>query len=230
VDAVVLLAAVLGLAVVVISFVPCRWGGARRSGELAARSALVGLAIATIVTGCGVRPSPITPTSAVPPTTQPPTMSAPSPSAASPTPVSLEMDATGLGPCTQPWYTSCNYGIRIEGPGGYDHRGNFAWDEGRPPDGQLEHGQAGPVASTGIWGDLPAALGPGVWTISFRLWYGSDAVSFAPVPGGTPRYAQEDPFTAACSTDVDTAGVASVNLHVAFQGPTCTVVTQIARP
>lgn len=27
-DAIVLLAAVLGLAVVVISFVPCRWGGA----------------------------------------------------------------------------------------------------------------------------------------------------------------------------------------------------------
>ncbi len=153
----------------------------------------------------------------------------PSPPVATPTPTPalFALDATGLGPCTEPWYMTCNYGIRVEGPGGYDHRGNFAWDEGRPSAGQLEHGPAGPVASTGISGDVPATLGPGVWTISFRLWYGSDAISFKPVPGGTPRYAEEDPFTAACSTHFDTAGVASVTLHVVFHGSDCTVATQI---
>ena len=138
------------------------------------------------------------------------------------------MDATGLGPCTVQWYMSCNYGIRVEGPDGYDHRGNFAWDQGQPPAGQLEHGPAGPVASTGIWGDVPATLGPGVWTISFRFWYGSDAIQLVPVPGGTPRYAEEDPFIAACSTHFDAAGLASVTMHVAFQGASCTVVSQVA--
>lgn len=144
-----------------------------------------------------------------------------------PTRATLTMDATGLGPCTVQWYMSCNYGIRVEGPGGYDHRGNFAWDEGPAVAGQ-EHGPNGPVGSTGIWGDVPATLGPGVWTISFRLWYGSDAIRYVEVPGGTPRYAEEDPFTAACSTIFDTAGVSSVALHVAFTGSACTVVTQIA--
>ena len=136
------------------------------------------------------------------------------------------MDATGLGPCKEPWYTTCNYGIRVEGPGGYDHRGNFTWDEGPRPG--LDHGLAGPVASTGIWGDVPATVGPGVWIISFRLWYGSDAIQLVPVPGGTPRYAEEDPFAAACSMHVDTSSVASVTLHVAFEGASCTVVTEPA--
>jgi len=198
----------------------------RVSGSAA--SALAALVIAIAVTACGARPAPVTPTIAVPARTPPSALVAPSPPVATPTTASLAMDATGLGPCTEPWYMTCNYGIRVEGPGGFDHRGNFAWDEGRPPAGQLEHGPAGPVASTGIWGDVPATLGPGAWTISFRLWYGSDAVSFKPVPGGTPRYAEEDPFTAACSTHFDTAEVASVTLHVAFQGPACTVATQIA--
>ena len=142
-----------------------------------------------------------------------------------PVPTTLAMDATGLGPCTQQWYTTCNYGIRVEGPGGYDHRGGFAWDEGRTG---IDHGPNGPVASTGVRGDVPPTLGPGVWTISFRLWYGSDAIQYAPVPGGTPRLTEEDPFTAACSTDVDTAVVASATLHVAFDGDACTVVTQSA--
>ncbi len=71
------------------------------------------------------------------------------------------MDATGLGPCTEQWYVSCNYGIRVEGPGGYDHRGNFGWDQGQPPFGQMGHGPNGPVASTGILGDVPLTLGPG---------------------------------------------------------------------
>jgi len=148
----------------------------RVSGSAA--SALAALVIAIAVTACGARPAPVTPTIAVPARTPPSALVAPSPPVATPTTASLAMDATGLGPCTEPWYMTCNYGIRVEGPGGFDHRGNFAWDEGRPPAGQLEHGPAGPVASTGIWGDVPATLGPGAWTISFRLWYGSDAVSF----------------------------------------------------
>lgn len=190
-----------------------------RPGFLAGRcvaSGFAALIIAIVVTGCGATPPTVRPTIATP------TGIAPQTSA------SLALDATGLGPCAQPWYTTCNYGIRVEGPGGYDHRGNFAWDEGRPPAGQLEHGPAGPVASTGVFGDVPAMLGPGVWTISFRLWNGSDAIRLEPVPGGTPRYAEEDPFTAACSTRFDTAGVAGLTLHVAFQGGACTVETQIA--
>ena len=162
------------------------------------------------------------------PTPSGPLVAMPSP-IVTPASALLTMDATGLGPCRQQWYTTCNYGIRVEGPGGYDHRGNFAWDEGPPPSGQLEHGAAGPVASTGIYGDVPASLGPGAWTISFRLWYGSDAITYEPVPGGTPRYAEEDPFTAACSTPVDTASVASITLHVSFAGDTCTVTTQRIR-
>lgn len=136
----------------------------------------------------------------------------------------LALSATGLGPCTVQWYISCNYGIRVEGPGGYDHRGNFAWDEGRASAGRA-HGPNGPVASTGIWGDVPATLGPGEWTVSFRLWYGSDAIQLVPVPGGTPRYKEEDPFTPTCSTHLDTAGVPSVTLHAVFNGRTCTVET-----
>lgn len=140
----------------------------------------------------------------------------------------LTMDATGLGPCTVQWYKSCNYGIRVEGPGGYDHRGNFAWDPGPVEAGQELRVTNGPMASTGILGDVPPMLGPGVWTISFRLWYGSDAIQLVPVPGGTPRTREEDPFTAACSTTINTAGVSSVALHVAFKGRTCTVDAEIA--
>jgi hypothetical protein len=147
---------------------------------------------------------------------------------ATPATASLAMDAAGLGPCKQPWWTSCNYGIRVEGPGGYDHRGNFIWDQGRPPNGELAHGPNGDMPSTGVGGDVPATLGPGEWTISFRLWYGSDSIQYGePVPGGTPRYVEEDPFKAACSTLVDTSGVASITLHVAFDGSRCTVVTQL---
>jgi hypothetical protein len=121
---------------------------------------------------------------------------------------------------------SCNYGIRVEGPGGYDHRGNFAWDEGiGSPGPEPAHGPNGPVASTGFWGDVPATLGPGEWTLSFRLWYGSDAIQLVPVPGGTPRTREEDPFTPACSTDLDATGLTSVNLHVAFEGRSCRVET-----
>jgi hypothetical protein len=150
----------------------------------------------------------------------------PSPAVRStPTSTTLALFATGLGPCTEQWYVSCNYGIRVEGPGGYDHRGNFAWEQGEPPPGQIGHGPNGPVASTGVWGDVPSTLLPGDWTISFRLWYGSDAIQLVPVPGGTPRAVEEDPFTAACSTHLDTAGLASVTLHVAFQASTCTVET-----
>ena len=126
------------------------------------------------------------------------------------------------------WYISCNYGIRVEGPGGYDHRGNFAWDQGlASPGPEPAHGPNGPVASTGVWGDVPPTLSPGDWTISFRLWYGSDAIQLVPVPGGTPRAVEEDPFTAACSTNLDTAGLASVTLHVAFQATTCAVETLV---
>ena len=142
------------------------------------------------------------------------------------TSTTLALFATGLGPCTVQWYMSCNYGIRVEGPAGYDHRGNFAWDQGlASPGPEPAHGPNGPVASTGVWGDVPATLSTGDWTISFRLWYGSDAIQLVPVPGGTPRAGEEDPFRAACSTHLDTAGVASVTLHVAFQGDACTVET-----
>lgn len=138
----------------------------------------------------------------------------------------LALSATGLGPCAVQWYMSCNYGIRVEGPGGYDHRGNFAWDQGiASPGPEPAHGPNGPVTSTGIWGDVPATLAPGERTVSFRLWYGSDAIQLVPVPGGTPRTREEDPFTPACSATIDTTGVASAALHVAFQGRTCTVET-----
>lgn len=182
-----------------------------------AMAALAPFAIATLVMACGQRPVPSTVTPTATPTAAP---------TATPPPTTLAMDATGLGPCTLQWYFTCNYGIRVEGPGDYDHRGNFSWDEGPRPG--LDHGPNGPVASTGVYGDVPATLGPGQWTIGFRLWYGSDAIVFgSPVPGGTPRYAEEDPFTAACSTTVDTAVVASATLHVAFDGSTCTVERQI---
>ena len=142
----------------------------------------------------------------------------------------LTMDATGLGPCQVQWYVTCNYGIRVEGPAGEDHRGNFAWDEGHASPGpEPAHGPNGPVASTGLWGDVPTTLPAGAWTISFRLWYGSDAIQVVPVAGGTPRMREEDPFIAACSTRVDTAGVASVTLHVAFDVSACTVQTILDR-
>jgi hypothetical protein len=143
-----------------------------------------------------------------------------------PTPTILALSASGLGPCERQWYMSCNYGIRVEGPGGYDHRGNFAWDEGlASPGPEPAHGPNGPVASTGIRGDVPATLPAGTWTLSFRLWFGSDAIQLVAVPGGTPRAREEDPFTAACSTQVDTSGSASLTVKVAFQGSSCTVET-----
>ena len=135
----------------------------------------------------------------------------------------LELSATGLGPCLTQWYAPCNYGIRVEGPNGYDHRGNFAWDPGEPPPGSEMAGSNGPMASTGVLGDVPATLGPGEWTISFRRWYGSDAIQLVPVPGGTPRTREEDPFDAACSVQVDTSGLTSLTLEVAFNGSACTV-------
>ena len=135
----------------------------------------------------------------------------------------LELSATGLGPCLTQWYRPCNYGIRIEGPGGYDHRGNFAWDPGQPAPGSEMAGSNGPMSSMGVLGDVPASLGPGEWTISFRRWYGSDAIQLVPVPGGTPRTREEDPFDAACSVQVDSAGLASVTLRIAFNGPACTI-------
>jgi hypothetical protein len=147
-----------------------------------------------------------------------------------PAPAKLELTATGLGPCSEPWYISCNYGIRIEGPDGYDHRGNFAWDQGQPPPGrEPAHGPNGPVDSIGVWGDVPATLPAGEWTLSFRLWYGSDAIQLVPVPGGTPRTREEDPFVAACSTEIDTTTIAAVTLHVAFAGSACTVEIEAAR-
>ena len=147
----------------------------------------------------------------------------PSPSEIQP-PTALALSATGLGPCTRQWYVSCNYGIRIEGPDGYDRRGNFAWDQGVPSPGpEPAHGPNGTVASTGVWGDIPTTLLRGQWTISFRLWYGSDSIQLVPVPGGTPRMQEEDPFRAACSTQVDTVGLANVTLSVAFNGSACKI-------
>ena len=159
-----------------------------------------------------------------------PAATAPSPPVIQPPVVAstkLVLDATGLGSCRQPWWSPCIYGIRVEGAGGYDHRGSFGWDSGPPPSGEMGMGTAGPVSSTGVLGDVPATLGPGTWTLSFRLYLGSDVASYNPVPGGTPRYAEEDPFTAACSTHLDTAGVASVMIHLAFKGSACKVVTKI---
>ena len=135
----------------------------------------------------------------------------------------LELSATGLGPCLTRWYAPCNYGIRVEGPNGFDHRGNFDWDPGQPASGSEMAGANGPMASKGVLGDVPARLGPGEWTISFRRWFGSDAIQLVPVPGGTPRTRDEDPFDAACSVQLDTSGVASVSLRVAFNGTSCTV-------
>lgn len=141
----------------------------------------------------------------------------------------LKLSATGLGPCRQQWYTTCDYGIRLQGVDGYDHRGDFAWDEG--PRKGMEHGTAGPVASTGVIGDIPATLPAGTWTLSFRLYYGSDAISFNPVPGGTPRYAWEDPFKAACSTDVTVVPFDTADVKVAFTGAKCKVsVTYSSMP
>jgi hypothetical protein len=75
-------------------------------------------------------------------------------------------------------------------------------------------------------GDVPATLGPGEWTVSFRLWYGSDDIQLVPVPGGTPRAREEDPFTPACSTQLKTAGVQRLTIHVAFEGSACTVESE----
>ena len=61
----------------------------------------------------------------------------------------------------------------------------------------------------------------------FRYWLGSDAIEFVPVPGGTPRMREEDPFVAACSTQVDTTHVSAVTVHVAFDGSDCTVETVV---
>ena len=158
--------------------------------------------------------------------TEVPSAAAPS----TPTSTTLALSATGLGPCAVQWYMSCNYGIRVEGPGGYDHRGNFAWDEGiASPGPEPVHGPNGPVASTGILGDVPRTLGPGKWTISFRLWHGSDAIQLVPVPGGTPRTREEE-FAAACSTNIETAGLAGVTLDVAFNGRACTVDARLDPP
>ena len=200
---------------------------------------LVPIALMTLVAACGgISPTPSSTSSASPSaasapasaTLAPPTAVVPSPpvtQSPAATLTKLAIDATGLGPCDQPWWTTCEYGIRLEGADGYDHRGTFSWDEG--PRKGMAHGTAGPVHSTGVGGDLPTALGPGSWTLSFRLFYGSDAISYNPVPGGTPRLSWEDPFTAACSTDVDAAGVVSVAIHVAFTGSACKVVTKIVR-
>lgn len=165
-------------------------------------------ALFLVVAGC---------TTQIPPTAVP---SVPAPT------TTLELSASGLGPCDAQWYRSCNYGIRVEGPNGYDHRGNFAWDEGLPSPGSEGHGPNGPVASTGVIGDVPATLGPSLWTISFRLWYGSDAIQLVPVPSGTPRTREEDPFTPACGATVDTTGVSKVTMHVTFDGMACTVETR----
>jgi hypothetical protein len=140
---------------------------------------------------------------------------------------SLTIDATGLGPCTSQWYRPCNYGIRVEGANGYDHRANFDWDRDPVEVSGDMRVTNGPVSSTGVVGDVPATLGPGHWTISFRLWYGSDAIQLVPVPGGTPRTREEDPFTAACSTAFDSAAISAVALHVHFSENTCTVETQL---
>lgn len=148
------------------------------------------------------------------------------PPSAAPSPLkqtTLELSATGLGPCLTQWYRPCNYGIRVEGPNGYDHRGNFAWDPGQPAPGSEMVGSNGPMSSEVVLGDVPASLGPGEWTISFRRWYGSDAIQLVPVPGGTPRTREEDPFDAACSVQLDTAGVASVTVNVTFDGTACTI-------
>jgi hypothetical protein len=139
------------------------------------------------------------------------------------TQTTLELTSTGLGPCVTQWYAPCNYGIRVEGANGYDHRGNFAWDPGQPAPGSEMAGANGPMASKGVLGDVPETLAPGEWTISFRRWYGSDAIQLVPVPGGTPRTREQDPFNAACSVQVDTLGLSSVTLQVAFDGSSCTV-------
>ena len=78
-------------------------------------------------------------------------------------------------------------------------------------------------AVLGVWGNVPSTLPAGEWTVSFRLWYGSDAIQSVPVPGGTPRAREEDPFVAACSAHFETAALARVTMNVAFQGNACTV-------
>jgi hypothetical protein len=64
--------------------------------------------------------------------------------------------------------------------------------------------------------------------MSFRLWYDSDAIQLVPVPAGTPRLREEDPFVAACSTEVNTVGVDRVSLHVTFRLSVCTVEFEAA--
>jgi hypothetical protein len=192
---------------------------------------IVGLTALVAACAATTPPAPARPSSGAmnrPAVSGPPTgiTSQPAPPTASPAAsAKLVLSATGLGPCHQPWWSPCVYGIRVEGPGGYDHRGSFGWDPGPPPSGEMGMGTAGPVSSTGVLGDVPTTLGPGTWTLSFRLYYDSDAVSFNPVPGGTPRYAWEDPFTAACLTDVTVAGQPVVHVHVAFADAKCDVRT-----
>jgi hypothetical protein len=172
--------------------------------SLAAAAAIAAATVA--VAGCTKTTTPIDPT---------------------PTGATLALSATGLGPCLTQWYAPCNYGIRVEGPNGHDHRGTFAWDPGQAAVGSEMVGTNGPMSSKGVLGDVPATLGPGEWTISFRRWYGSDAIQPVPVPGGTPRMREEDPFTPACSIQVDTNDLISVTIRVAFDGTACTIAQQV---
>jgi hypothetical protein len=191
------------------------------------RSVLFAFAAAAMA-ACGAPAPTAVPSLPVPATSVIAAPSAPPSSTDRPLPATLKLSATGLGPCRQPWWSPCIYGIRVEAPNGYDHRGSFTWDSGPPPSGEMGMGTAGPVWSTGVVGDVPATLAAGTWTVSFRLYYGSDDVSMHPVPGGTPRNAEEDPFTAACSTDVTVTTLDTADVKVAFKGAACKVRVTIS--
>jgi hypothetical protein len=110
--------------------------------------------------------------------------------------------------------------IRLDGPGGYEHYGWFDWD----------YATKKPKSSTGVVGDLPTTLGPGLWTFSFGFVHRGDLVSYVPVPGGTPRSDGLDPREVGCSQRLVVADEISDRIHVAFSGDRCKVLVETAIP
>jgi len=186
-----------------------------------AASAVAALVIALLTAACGTTPATATPpavTASV--STAPPTLLEPSPPVATPSPATLSVDATGLGPCDVSFPLSCEYLVRLQGPNGYDHYGWFLWD--------FEATKPGP--STSLEGDLPTALVPGRWTLSFGLIHASDVVSYVPVVGGTPRTTELSLRDVGCTEKVDPRGAIAVKVLVKFKGAACSVTMTTALP
>ena len=124
----------------------------------------------------------------------------------------LEIKATGVGgPCDVSFPYACVFVIEIDGPGGVHHEGWLDYDPA----------SASPDPSHGVGGDVPAALGPGTWTLTFTYQHRGDTMSFRPVPGGTPRAVHEGTVIGGCATTIDATGAIAVTIDVAFTKPSC---------